>query len=67
MNASNSDNVIGTSNLLHIKVQDNSTFNTIIGFQEITDTKSIVIIDDKITDEKIYVKKFHLTKFSRNN
>ena len=67
MNASNSDNVIGTSNLLHIKVQDNSTFNTIIGFQEVTDTKSIVIINDKITDEKIYVKKFHLTKFSRNN
>ena len=67
MNTSNSDNVIGTSNLLRIKVQDNSTFNTIIGFQEVTDKKSIVIIDDKITDEKIYVKKFHLVKFSRNN
>ena len=52
MNTSNSDIVIGTSNLPHSNVQNNSPFNTLITLQKLTDIESSVIINDEITDKK---------------
>ena len=39
-NTSNSDNVIGTSNLPHSNVQNYSPVNTLINFQKVTGTES---------------------------
>ena len=39
LNISNSDNVIGTSNLPHINVQNDSPFNTLITLQKGIDTE----------------------------
>ena len=65
LNTSNSDNVIGTSKLPHIKVQNYSQFDTLITLQKVTDKESSVSINNKINDEKIYVKKFHLIKIQQ--
>ena len=51
MNTSNRDNVIGNLNLLHINVQNEIPFNTLITFQRETDTESSFIIDDEIMDK----------------
>ena len=51
MNTSNSDNLIGTSNLTHINVQNNISFNNIILLQKVTDSDSSSGINDEITDE----------------
>ena len=51
-NISNSDNVIGNSNLPRVKVQTKSSFNTPITFQKETDTDSIISINYIIIDKK---------------
>ena len=50
-NTSNSDNVIGNSNLPRVKVQTKSSFNTPITFQKETDTDSIISIKYEIADD----------------
>ena len=46
MNTSNSDNIIENSNLPHINIQNDSSFNKLITLQEETDTESIISIND---------------------
>ena len=48
LNISNSENVIGTSNLPHINVQNDSPFNTLINLQKVLDIESSLNINDKI-------------------
>ena len=38
MNTSNSDNIIGTSNLPHGNVQNDSPFNALINLEKVTDS-----------------------------
>ena len=51
LNTPKSDNGIGTSNHLHINVQKDSPFNTLITLQKLTDTESSVSINDEIMDQ----------------
>ena len=51
MNTSNNNNIIVTSNLPYIKVQNESPFNTLINFQKVTNTESSVSINVEIMDE----------------
>ena len=53
LNASNSDNIIGNSNLPSINVQIESLFNTLISLQIEIDTKSSIIINNETIYGKI--------------
>ena len=61
-NISNSDNIIGNSNLPHSRVQNESSFNTLINLQKVTDSDSSASINDETLIKLIEVKKFHLIK-----
>ena len=52
LNISNSDNVIGTSKISHINIQNSNSFNTCITLQKSTDKKSSDRINDEIMDKK---------------
>ena len=49
LNTSNIDNLLGTSNLSHINIQNNSSFNTLITLQNVTESESSASINNKIT------------------
>ena len=51
MNTSNSDNLIGTINLPHRNVQNNSSFDTLITLQKVTYTESSDRIKNKRTKQ----------------
>ena len=53
LNTSNSDNVIGTSNLTYVNIQNDSPFNTFNNLKKVTDTDYSVIINDEIIDKNI--------------
>ena len=50
LNTPKSDNVIGTSNLPYSNVQNDSSFNTLVTLQKITDTVSSVSINNERKD-----------------
>ena len=52
MNKSNSDNVLGNSNIPHINVKNDIPFTKFITLQKETDTDSSASINDEILDEK---------------
>ena len=52
LNTSNSDIFIVTSNLPHINVQNEFFLNKIITLQRVTDTESLVSINDETMEEK---------------
>ena len=58
LNASNSDNSIGTSNLPHSNVQNDSLLNTLITLQKLIEIKSI----SSMNDEKI-IKQYEQRNF----
>ena len=62
MNTSNSDNVIGHSNLNHLNVHTESCFNKLNILQTETDIESSIIINNETIDEKNYVKKYNIIK-----
>ena len=51
-NTSNSDDVIGNSNLPRINIHTKSSLNKLINLQKETDTQSSISINNEITDEK---------------
>ena len=71
MNTPKSDNVIGTSNLPYSNVQNDSSFNTLVTLQKVTDTVSSVSINnerkygnnisEEISSHKNSVEIFHHT------
>ena len=61
-NTSNSDNLIGNSNLPHSSVKNESSFNTLVNLQKATDSDSSASINDETLIKFIEVKKFHLIK-----
>ena len=61
---SNSDNVIGTSNLPHGIIKNDSPYNTLGNLQKVTDTYSSVSINDERTEEKNIRKEISSHKHS---
>ena len=53
-NTSNSDNVLGASNLTQMNSQNGSPFNTLFTIQKVMEIYSSVSINDEITYQKIY-------------
>ena len=51
LNTSSSDYAIGHSNLPHIYVQNDNSFNTLSNLKKVADTESCVSINDEIIDE----------------
>ena len=50
LNTSDSYNVIGTSNITHSNVQNDTPLNKLITLQKLTDIYSSVITNNEITD-----------------
>ena len=68
LNTSNSDDVIGTSNLTQINSENGSPFNTFITLQKVMDIYSSVIINDKRTYQNNMSEEILSDqKISRNN
>ena len=68
LNTSNSDNVIGNSNLTQINSQNGSPFNTFFNLQKLMDIDSSGIINDEVTYQKNMSEEILSDKkISRNN